>query len=437
MSSPRVVITGLGAVSPLGLTSKQLWQGICEGACGIAAITAFDPIGFPCKIAGQVPPFKVNDFVPKSSRKAVKLMSRDIELSVVAALEAITQSGLKTKGIDPENVAVNPERMGINLGAGLISCDLAELAPAAAASIENGSFDIHKWGTNGLPLVTPLWLLKYLPNMLPCHIGLIHDIQGPSNTITCGESAALIAVGEAVGIITRGSADIMVAGGAEAKVNPILIIRQILLNRATTQNNDTPSEACRPFDADAKGSVFGEGAGILVLENLEHASARSADILAEVAGFGQSSSINPDYQNIESDGKGIAIAIQKALADAEITPDQLDLVIPHGTGIPHDDAAESNAIGLVLGDAVHDVPVFAPKSMLSNTGAASGALDIVLAVNAIRDGVIPASKNFRRPNGCRLNINQNKITKDIKHVLCCSYTYGGQTAAMVLKKYNG
>lgn len=190
MGSARVVITGLGAISPLGLTVSDMWSALCAGRCGIEQIGAFDPVGFSCKLAGQVPDFKIQQYVPRTYRKAIKLMSRDIQLAVIAANEALTSSGLVTKGIDPEKVNVDPARVAINLGAGLISCDLVELAPAVAASTTDGTFDIIKWGKDGLELVTPLWLLKYLPNMLACHIGIIHDIQGPSNTITCAEAAA-------------------------------------------------------------------------------------------------------------------------------------------------------------------------------------------------------------------------------------------------------
>ena len=169
-SRPRVVITGLGAVSPLGLSAAALWEGLAAGRCGIGRITAFDPGGFPCQVAGQVPAYKITDFIPKTSRKAAKLMSRDIELAVIAADQAIRQSGLVTRGIDPEHVTIQPERAAVHLGAGLISCDLVELGPAAAASTVDGRFDIRRWGREGIAGVTPLWLLKYLPNMLACHI---------------------------------------------------------------------------------------------------------------------------------------------------------------------------------------------------------------------------------------------------------------------------
>jgi 3-oxoacyl-[acyl-carrier-protein] synthase II len=446
MKPARVVITGFGAVSPLGLTAKDMWAGLCAGKCGISKITAFDPTGFACQIAGQVPEYRIQNYVPKSYRKAAKLMCRDIELAVIAANEAVAGSGLITKGIDPENINIKPERFAINLGAGFISCDLVELAPAAAASKTDDNFDIRKWGNQGIELVPPLWLLKYLPNMLACHVSIIHDIQGPSNSITCGEAGAHIAISEASQIIQRGSSDIALAGGAETKTNPMNITRQCLLKRATSENNHDPASACRPFDADAKGSVFGEGGGVVVLENMDNAKGRGAKIYAEVVGTGLSNSINniipgvvegPAYEHIEPDGKGIQIAIEKAIVEAQIKPEQLELIIPHGTGIPQDDLAEAKAIQTVLGKATAEVPVWPTKSMLSNTAAASGALDIVAAICAMTEGRIPAAKNCdKKATGCNLNIVKEPVQKEIQYALCCSYTYGGQTAAIILKRPN-
>lgn len=434
MSSARVVITGLGAVSPLGLTVSDMWEGLCAGKCGISKITAFDPVGFPCKLAGQVPNYRIQQYVPKTYRKATKLMSRDIELAVIAANEALGDSRLVTKAIDPENINIDPTRVAINLGAALISCDLVELAPAVAASVTDGKFDIHKWGASGIQLVPPLWLLKYLPNMLACHVGIIHDIQGPSNSITCAESSALLAISEAAQVIERGDSDIALAGGAEAKVNPIVMIRQCLAKRAVSQEYIEPASACRPFDADAKGSVFGEGAGVLVLENLDHARSRGAKIYAEVVGTGQSNSIEAAYEHLEPDGKGVQIAIEKAIAEASIQPDSLDLIIPHGTAIACDDLAEAKGIQAALGDAAAKVPTWPTKSMLSNTGAASGALDAVAAVCAMANGTIPAAKNCdRKADGCNLNVVVQPQQAGLHYVLCCSYTFGGQTAAVVLK----
>jgi len=434
VSTAPVVITGAGAVSPLGLSAEALWEGLSQGRCGIQKIKAFDPVGFPCHLAGEVPDYKLRDFIPKSSRKSAKLMSRDIELAVIAARDAFSNAGLKTKATDPDEVSIDPTRFALNLGAGLISCDLVELAPAVAASVKDGTFNLKAWGQTGIEQVTPLWLLKYLPNMLPCHISIIHDLQGPSNTITCAEASGHLSIIEATQVIQRAHADMALAGGAEAKVNPIVMARQCLVKRATSDCNDAPETACRPFDAQATGAVFGEGAGLVILERGDIAQARQAPVLAEVAGFGQSTSINPAYENIEPDGRGIQIAVEKALASADIDPADLDLVIPHGTGIPVDDQAESHALSAALGDCAARVPVWPTKSMLSNTGAASGALDVIAALYAMQNSLIPAARNCdAKIKNCQLNIPQAPVQGPVRYALCCSYTYGGQTAALVLK----
>lgn len=435
MTSPRVGITGVGAVSPLGLTAQDLWDGLVNGTSGIGRITAFDPAGFTCQLAGEAPEYKIRNHIPKSSRKAAKLMSRDIELAVIAADEALRHAGFNTPGIDAsESATLAPTRTAIILGAGLISCDLVELAPAVAASLKEGKFDLKQWGLEGIQHVTPLWLLKYLPNMLACHISLIHDIQGPSNTITCAEASGHLAVIEAMQIIQRGCADAALTGGAEAKVNPIVMARQCLINRANCQDNDRPEQACRPFDAQAKGSVFGEGAGMLVLESLDKARARQVPVLAEIVGYGQSNCLNTPYETLESDGKGIQIAVAKALEKANVAPDQIDLIIPHGTGVPQDDAAESQALAAVFGSSLSEIPVLPTKSMLSNTGTAAGALDVITAVRAIQESKIPGAINCdeKAPN-CDLAIHSQLQQRPIGHALCCSYSYGGQTTAMILK----
>ncbi len=436
MSAARVVVTGLGAVSPLGLSAEETWAGLCAGRCGIRRIQAFDPTGFPCELAGEVPGYRIQDRVPRTYRKSIKLMCRDIELAVMAAGEAIVASGLVTKGIDAEKVNIDPTRMGINVGAGIICCDLVEIAPAIAASTTEGRYDLHQWGQEGMELLTPLWLLKYLPNMLACHIGIIHDIQGPSNTITCSEASAHLAIAEAAQVIARGAADIAVAGGAEAKVNQLMMLRQHLIGRAVSTRTGEPETICRPFDAQACGAIFGEGAGMIVLESLDHARSRHARILAEIAGVGHSHSLNPAYERLEPDGQGIRIAVEKAMADAEIGPQDIDLVIPHGTAIPADDLAEAQGLESALGPATKKIPIWPTKSMLSTTGAASGALDVIAAVRAIVEGVIPPAKNFDSPApGCRLNVLTARRESRIRHVLSCSYTHGGQTAAVVLKAF--
>ena len=436
MSKRRVVVTGLGAASPLGLTSQELWTGLLEGKSGIDTIRSFDPTEFPCKIAGEVPEYKIRNYVPKSHRKATKLMSRDIELSIIAADEAVKNSGLVTKAAQADKVTVAPNRSAISFGAGLISCDLVELSPSVALSITDNQFDLHKWGKAGLEALTPLWLLKYLPNMLPCHVGIIHDIQGPSNTITCGEVAGHIAIAEATEMIVRGDADVALGGGCEAKVNPIVMMRQCLLKRSTFENNDRPHEAARPFDAQGSGAVFGEGAGVIVLEELEFATSRNAAILAEIVGCASSNSLNTQYEHLEPDGKGIQIAIQKALEEAEIKPEQIDLIIPAGTGIGADDKAEAAALHAVFGEALGTIPVWPIKSMVTHTGAAAGAIDLIAAILALKNKKIGPAINYDTPaDGCRLNISKKCTEKEINYALCCGYSFGGQTAAVVIRKY--
>jgi 3-oxoacyl-[acyl-carrier-protein] synthase II len=414
-----------------------MWEGLCSQKSGIDKISAFDAGKYSCELAGEVGEFKIRNYMPKSLRKNTKLMCRDIELSIIAAGQAIESSGLITKGIDPEKVNVDPGRMGINIGAGLISCDLVELAPAIKQSIVDGKFDMCKWGGEGINSVTPLWLLKYLPNMLACHIGIIHDIQGPSNTITCGEISGMLSVIEAASVIDRGCCDIAVAGGVEAKVNPIVMMRQCLLERSATGYNERPSEACRPFDSGASGSVFGEGAALFVLEEAEKAVARGADIYAEIAGWGESSSINTDMSHLEASGEGVKIAIEKALEDANISGGDIDLIVACGTGIAADDAAEAKGMRGALGaDIASKVPVFATKSMVSHTGAASAAVDIAAAALAIKNQRIPGCKNLNeKAADCELNLVTETMDKKIEYAVVCGYTFGGQTAAVVLKKH--
>ena len=434
MEQRKVVITGIGAISPLGLCIDDIWQALCEGKCGATEITAFDASEFPCKIAGEAPEYKIKDYLPKHHRKAGKLMSRDIELAVIAADNAVRDSGWGSKHVEAEP-KLNPLRTSINIGASLVTCDINEMVPAVMASVNDGKFDMKKWGSEGMELVTPLWLLKYLPNMLACHIGIIHDIQGSGNNITAGECAGVLSVIEAMDTIARDASDVAIAGSGEAKVEQIALMRQIVCGRATTKSNDNPSGACKPFAADAAGSIFGEGAAMLILENMATANERGAKIYAEIAGTGESVSHNQDVLRLEPDGKGLQIAIEAALTQAGISPEQISLIIPHGTAIADDDKAEATAIAAALGDAISDIPVLPTKSMLCHTGTASAAIDLVIAAKAIKEGVIPAAKNCEQAfEGCRLNIVKQKIEKEINYVLCCSFTPGGQCAAVILKK---
>jgi len=207
----RVVVTGLGVISPIGIGAKAFWDNLIAGKCGIRRIEAFDPAAFPSQLAGEVPAYKIGDYVPKSYRKATKVMARDIELAVVAADDAFKDSGLKSKAYtDQPNIT--PGRFGCNIGAGLISTDLNELTSAMHVAREGNRLDLQKWGREGMSQLTPLWLLKYLPNMLACHVTIIHELKGPSNTLTCAEASSHLAIGEAFRTIQRGDADLAICG---------------------------------------------------------------------------------------------------------------------------------------------------------------------------------------------------------------------------------
>ncbi|GJQ28030.1 MAG: 3-oxoacyl-[acyl-carrier-protein] synthase 2 [Phycisphaerae bacterium] len=448
MSSKRVVITGLGVVSPLGIGIEPTFEALVEKRCGVGRITAFDPARFTSQIAGEVRELRVADAIPKGYRKAAKVMARDIELAVVAAYHAVKDAGLKTKCMaergEGEGLAtVDHTRFGANIGAGLICADLTELAGALATSAErpgassDRGFSLKKWGAEGMNNLTPLWLLKFLPNMLACHVTIVHDCQGPSNTITCGEASSHLAIGEAYRTIQRGTADICICGGAESKLNPMGLMRQSLLNRLVTDSNDSPATACRPFDTSRKGTVISEGGGLLILEELEHAKKRGAKIYAELIGFGAATNAS-HWLTPQADGRAIAIAMRKALADAGATPEQVGLVNTPGIGTTAHDASEAAAIHAVLGDRAKSVPVLATKGSIGNNGAGSGAIDLAVAIMALKRGVIPPSLNTAKVDpACNLNVVRGDPT-DCRADLVLSAAAalsGGQTAALAIRRY--
>src|SRR5438874_6346198 len=283
----RVVITGIGVVSPIGIGTKAFWENLLAGKVGVRRIGQFDPSGFPCQIAGEVPEYKIGDFVPKSYRKATKVMARDIELAVIAADDAMKDAGLKSKAYS-ETPEIDGNRFGCNIGAGLINAELDELTSAMHIAREANKLDLKKWGRDGMSQLTPLWLLKYLPNMLACHVTIIHGLMGPSNTITCADASSHLAIGEAFRTIQRGKADLAICGGAESKLNPMGMMRQTLLGRLSETSNDAPEQAVRPFDERAAGSVIGEGGGLFILEEFERAKNRGAKVYAELVGFAAS-----------------------------------------------------------------------------------------------------------------------------------------------------
>ncbi|MDD4888382.1 MAG: beta-ketoacyl-[acyl-carrier-protein] synthase family protein [Phycisphaerae bacterium] len=434
MDSRRVVITGLGAVSSIGIGAPAFFDALAAGTVGIRRIQAFDPSGFPCQIAGEVLNFATRDYVPKSYRKQTKVMSRDIELAIGAADTAIRDSGLVTKGVDETKETADSTRFAVHIGAGLICADLTELGQAVQHAVEDGKFSLARWGREGMNYLTPLWLLKYLPNMLSAHVTIIHDTQGPSNTITCADASSHLSIGESLRIIQRGAADIGLAGGAESKLNPMGLLRQCMLKRMTFSHNDDPASAVRPFDRARDGTAIGEGGGLVVLEELGHATKRNAKIYAEAAGFGASFSVS-NLTDPEPDGRALAESISAALADAKMTADEIDLVVPHGTGIASHDLAEARGLHAALGRRAGEVPVWPILAQVGNTGAGSGGLAVVAAATAMSRGVVPAAVNCPKPDpACGLSIVTAPRTGNFRAALMTSYALGGQNAAVVIKK---
>jgi 3-oxoacyl-[acyl-carrier-protein] synthase II len=428
----RVAITGIGLISPIGIGKDAFWTNLLAGQVGVRRIAAFDPAGFPCQIGGEIPVYKIGDYVPKSYRKATKVMARDIELAVVAADDAFKDSGLKSRAYT-ESPTIDGTRFGCNIGAGLINTDLAELTNAFHIARDGNGLDLRQWGTAGMNQLTPLWLLKYLPNMLACHVTIIHGLKGPSNTITCADASSHLAIGEAFRTIQRGDADLAICGGAETKVSPMGLLRQCLLKRLTESSNDTPDQAVRPFDSEATGSAVGEGGGLFILEELDHARARGARMYAELVGFGASQ----DTHSItapDPTGRAVAKAVTNALADAKLPPDAVDCLIPNGLGIPTHDRAELAGLQTAFGSALSKIPFSGIKAQIGNLAAGSG-VDAATAVLALHHDTIPPAINTRRPlDGAVLNAAPDPRNHPVSVSVSTVYSLGGQNAALVFRK---
>jgi 3-oxoacyl-[acyl-carrier-protein] synthase II len=436
MAERRVVITGLGVVSAAGVGMADFWANLQQGRSGVKTVSLFDAGKFPCRVAGQLDDFSARNYVPKDYRKAVKVMARDIEIAVAAADLAFRDANLATRGTSTDGKgSVDPGRLGCNIGAGLICSDLNELGAAVNTAVIDGKFDLGKWGNSGMNNLTPLWLLKYLPNMLSCHVTIIHGAEGPSNCITCGDASGHLTVGEAARLIARGGADVVIAGGAESKLNPMGLLRQGMLKRLCTTGNDDPPTACRPFDARAAGTVIGEGGGLVILEDLEHAKARGARIYAELAGFGAACDPAGIDVLVPTVG-GLDLSVGKALADAGIGPDDVDLIVAHGTGVADEDRIESAAWAKALGPAATKAPATAVTGATGSLFAGAGGVELAVAAIAVHSGKVPQTVNFRKPaEGCTLNLSTQTREAKIRHAVTGAFGIGGQSGACVLKRY--
>jgi 3-oxoacyl-[acyl-carrier-protein] synthase II len=429
-SERRVVITGLGLITPIGIGAPAVRAALAAGRGGVRHIKAFPVDGLPTDAAAEVDGFDPKAHVlPKHKKalaKSLKYMARDIQLAVAAAELAIADAGLADGG-------VAPDRIGVDLGAGLISTELDELATAINLSTKGDEFDYHTYGREGIPLIQPIWLLKYLPNMLATHISILLDCQGPSNTITEGEAASNVAIGEAARIIARGRADVMISGAADSKIHPLGLIRMSLLEQMSHWKGD-PSGACRPFDARRDGWVAGEGAGIIILEEYEHANARGARIYGEVIGYGSGCDAHPGG-GLDPEGAGTEIAVAAALRDAGLKPSEIGHVNAHGAATVESDLAEARAFGRLFGP--EGVPVTALKGHVGNIASGCGAVELLASLVCLNQGAIPPTLNCDEPDPeCRVDVVRGapRATDNLTFVNT-NLTRHGQAAALVVRAH--
>jgi 3-oxoacyl-[acyl-carrier-protein] synthase II len=417
MSTEReVVITAMGIVSPIGIGKDRFWDSLCSGRSGVRRLELFAACGRP-PIGADVSDFDPKQYV--KPRKALKVMSRDIQLGFTAADLACADAGLKEHPLDPE-------RSGVVFGADMIACEIDELGAPYRACIHEGNFQMSDWGGRALAELFPLWMLKYLPNMPACHIGIVHDLRGPTNALILGEVSSLASVAEAARVIRRGQADAMVAGGVGARVQPMIWTHEQALE--FSQRADNPAAACRPFDAQRDGMLNGEGAGAFVLETRASAQARGAKVLARVVAT--ASAFEPRPKGHPLEGTAIRRAIREALRQAGLKPSEVGHVNAHGMSTRHDDRIEAQAIRAELGD----VPVTAPKSFFGYLGAGSGAVELAASLLALEHGQIPPTLNYEHPDPeCPVNVVHGRpLATTARTALVLNHSRLGQSVAVVL-----
>ena len=429
----RVVVTGVGIASPIGLGADDFWRALCAGENGIRRIFQFDPSGFPCQIAGEAPAFKIAEFIPPSYRKAAKLMIRDTHLAAIAAHHAFKTARLGVREDDGPNSDGHP-LLNCHVGAGLISIDLDELAAAMIDSQREGGLDLSRWGAGGMERLTPLWLLKYLPNMLASHLTIIYGAIGASNTITASEASGHLAIGEAFRAIQRGDAEQALCGGAESKINPLGLARQSLLHRLNTKSNDSPSSAVRPFAKDAQGTILGEGAAFLILEELESARKRSAPIYAELTGFAASQEPHRE-PNSPISFPAYRHAVRGALKEARIDASQVDLLTPCGLGCPADDLAERTELEEVFGGRLRTLPLALAKPQTGNL-AAGNAVEVALTVLALHHQALPPHIHIDATTKAPLTPPPGDRSAPLLSAVCSTHSLTGQNAALVFRRFD-
>jgi 3-oxoacyl-[acyl-carrier-protein] synthase II len=390
------VVTGLGVVTPLGLSLEDFWRGLADGTSAIGPITSFVTDGLPLGHAAESSQFTgaIDNFGPldgetkKAIRKGLKVMCRESQMGVAAAQRALYHA-------DDPFAYHERERIGCVFGSDyMLTIPEDFTACVAACRSENGTFDFARWASDGMPLLNPLWLLKYLPNMPASHIAMLNDLRGPSNSITVREASGHLAVGEATETIRRGMADIMVAGATGTRVHPMKTVHALQSDQVAIASgpDDVPSRWSRPFDRDRRGMVLGEGAAVLILEELTCAQLRGATIYAEVVGHGAGCVANRGGTGRRRQALGRAYG--SAIKRSGIPPSEIGHIHACGTSTVEGDREEAGALGDVLEDALASVPVAAAKSHFGNLGAASGIVECVASILAMREGTLFPLLNF-------------------------------------------
>ena len=411
-SSRRVVITGLGAVTPIGNTVATYWAGLQSGANGVAPITLFDASKHACRFAAEV-----KDFDPSGvlDPKETKRWDRFCQFGVVAAKEALAQSGLEISD-------ANRQRIGVIIGSGV----------GGLLTMETQA---HVLEGKGPGRVSPFTVPMMIPNMATGLAAIALGAQGPSSAVATACAAGSNAIGDAFRLLQQGHADAMVCGGAESAITP-LGVAGFASAKALSFRNDDPATASRPFDAERDGFVIGEGAGILVLETLEHAQARGAEILGEVVGYGMTCDAHHITSPIPG-GLGGARAMSLALADAGLKADDIDYVNAHGTSTPANDSNETAAIKTALGERAMAIPVSSTKSMTGHLLGGSGGIEAVAAVLALQNGVVPPTINHQNPDpACDLDVVPNQAREQIiSTALSNSFGFGGHNVCLAFRRY--
>ncbi len=408
----RVVITGMGAMTPLGETPEEYWKNLAAGTSGIGPMTLCDPEGYPCQISGEVSGFDPNTYI---GSKEGRRMARFTQLAVAAALQAVENASYDISKDDPY-------RVGVLLGNGNGGFPTLE---------ENCRILADRGGMRMSPFFFPM----ILPNMAAAAVSRYVGAHGYNSTATTACAASNQALGEAMTVIRRGTADVMIAGGSEAGIS-LLGLSGFAVMRALSTRNDEPQKASRPFDSGRDGFIPSEGSVIMVLESLDHALARDVNILAELSGFGSTSDAGHPVQPEES-GSSAAAAMQMALADADVALDQVDYINAHGTSTPLNDALETVAIKRLFGDLAYKIPISSTKSMIGHSLGAAGSLDAAACVKTITEAMIHPTVNLEDPDpDCDLDYVPNQArAADVQVALSNAFGFGGQNACLVFRKY--